>query len=83
LAICMEVIMISRYPEDSNIIDFIEIKMLNLYEQYASAGQDEVADACWNALAAYMTGSVDIVFRGGEPYVIERKDSDIIDIIDE
>ena len=83
MATCTEVTMISRYPEDSNIIDFIEIKMLNLYERYADAGQDEVADACWHALAAYMTGSVDIIFRKGEPYVIERKGSDIVDVIDE
>ena len=79
----MRVIMIGRYPEDSNIIDFVEIKMLNLYERYASAGHADVADAYWHALEAYMTGSVDIVFRKGEPYVIERKGSDIVDIIDE
>jgi hypothetical protein len=79
----MGVTMTGRYPEDSNIIDFVEIKMLNLYEQYASDGHDDVADACWNALAAYMTGSVDIVFRKGEPYIIERQPGDITDIIDE
>ena len=69
----------SRYPEDSNIIDFIEIKMLKLYEDYAMAGQSDVADACWNALSAYMTGSIDIVFRKGEPYVINREIDDIND----
>ena len=83
MAICMGATMTGRYPEDSNIIDFVEIKMLNLYEQYADAGHVDVADACWNALAAYMTGSVDIVLRKGEPYIIERKGSDIVDIIDE
>lgn len=75
----MRVIMPGRYPEDSNIIDFVEIKMHQLYAQYASAGQSDVADACWNALAAYMTGSIDIVFRKGEPYVINRENDDIID----
>jgi len=79
----MRLIMDSRYPEDSNIIDFVEIKMLKLYEDYSAAGHIGVADACWNALAAYMTGSIDIVFRKGEPYIIERQASDIVDIIDE
>ena len=61
-----------RYPEDSNIIDFIEIKMQQLAARNALHGNIDVADACWHALSAYLSGSVDIIFKKGEPYVINR-----------
>lgn len=60
----------SRYPEDSNIVDFIQYKLLRLAEEYAAAGQPGVADTIWEALDSYMIGEVDIIFKKGEPYVI-------------
>jgi hypothetical protein len=63
----------SRYPEDSNIIDFVEVKLLQLVEEYSTLGQQFHADACWNALDAYVSGTVDIIFKAGEPYVIDRE----------
>ena len=62
----------SRYPEDSNIVDFIQYKLLRLAEEYAAAGQPGVADTIWEALDSYMTGEVDIIFKKGEPYVVVR-----------
>tara|TARA_R100000808_G_C2107379_1_gene122560 strand:+ start:609 stop:839 length:231 start_codon:yes stop_codon:yes gene_type:complete len=67
----------SRYPQDSNIIDFIEVKMLQLVERYSTVGQQYHADACWSALDAYVSGTVDIIFKHGEPYVIDRENNDI------
>ena len=58
-----------RYPEDSNIIDFIYIKLMQLAEFYASQRRDELADACYNALDMYLAGTVRVYFRKGEPYI--------------
>ena len=63
----------SRYPEDSNIVDFIEVKMLQLVEEYSAVGREQAADACWNALASYVSGTIDIIFRHGQPFVIDRE----------
>ena len=67
--------MTGRYPEDSNIIDFIQYKLLHMAETYATQGQHDVADAIWNALDSYMSGDVDIIFKKGEPYVILNDNS--------
>ncbi len=77
-AICTRVRMIDRFPQDSNIIDFVEIKMLQLFEQYSALGDKATAAACWDALADYLTGNIDIIFKGGEPYVIAKEKSDTI-----
>jgi len=58
-----------RYPEDSNIIDFIYIKLMQLAEFYATSGKLELADACYNALDMYLAGTVRVYFRNGEPYI--------------
>ena len=68
--------MTSRYPQDSNIIDFVEVKMLQLFEYYSAVSDHEAADACWNALVAYVDGIIDIEFIAGEPYVINRELAD-------
>ena len=68
--------MTGRYPQDSNIIDFVEVKMLQLYEQYSVLGDDTRAEACWYALAAYVSGTIDIIFKRGQPYVIDREKND-------
>lgn len=74
----------SRYPEDSNIIDFIEVKLLAMAEEYASAGKLSMAEAVWNALDSYVAENIDIVFKAGQPYVINRKNTvEFIDIEDE
>ena len=80
-AICTAATMPGRYPQDSNIIDFIEVKLLQLVEEYSTLGQQLHVDACWNALDAYVSGTVDIIFKHGEPYVIDReiKDTTILD----
>ena len=67
----------NRYPQDSNIIDFIEVKMLRLVEQYSIVGEQNHADACWNALTAYVSGTVDIIFKHGVPFVIDREIDDV------
>ena len=72
----------SRYPEDSNIIDFIEIKMLQLVEEYSAVGKHHAADACWNALASYTAGTIDIIFKHGQPFVIDRGFADTF-VLDE
>ncbi len=58
-----------RYPEDSNIIDFIYIKLISLAEFYDAAGKSALADACYNALDMYLAGTVRVYFRKGEPYI--------------
>jgi len=69
----------SKFTEDSNIIDFIEVKMLNLANEYAARGHLSMAEAIWTALDQYMSGHVDIIFKAGEPYVIKRENADDID----
>lgn len=61
--------MTGKYPEDSNIIDFIEIKMLSMADEYAYKGRDDLAEAIWTALDRYMDGEIEIIFKHGEPYV--------------
>ena len=63
-----------RYPEDSNIIDFIYIKLISLAEYYHAIGNEAHADACYNALDDYLSDIVDIYFRDGMPYVINIKE---------
>lgn len=73
LAIYMaESITMGRYPEDSNIIDFVEIKMLQLFEHYSTLGDIGTSAACWEALSDYLAGNIDIIFKSGEPYIINR-----------
>lgn len=75
--ICMAVTMPGRYPEDSNIIDFVEVKMLALAEDYAASGRVDLAEAVWNALDNYMDGNIDIIFKKGDPYVTAIEMADI------
>ena len=58
-----------RYPEDSNIIDFIYIKLISLGEFYDEIGKPNLADACYNALDMYLTETVNVYFKDGEPYI--------------
>ena len=68
--------MVGRYPEDSNIIDFVQVKMLYMAEEYANAGNIAMAEAMWLAIDKYMSGSVDILFKNGVPYVyIDKNDA--------
>ena len=69
MAICTDVTVFSRYPQDSNIIDFIQVKMLRLIDEFGAAGKTDMAEACWNALDNYMSGSVNIYFQDGQPYI--------------
>jgi len=64
-------------PEESNIIDFVEIKMLRMFEDYSASGEFDSAAAIWDALSAYLDGTIDIIFRRGQPYM------QAIDIIDD
>lgn len=72
-----------RYPEDSNIIDFNYIKLIQLAELYAATRRDDMADACYSALDKYLDGTVDIIFKGGEPWLTQPKERDTLDIIEE
>jgi len=78
-AICTAAIMPGRYPQDSNIIDFIQLKLLAMVEEYSSAGMIPMADALWSALDQYMAGEVDVIFKHGQPYVIAREIDSITD----
>ena len=57
------------YSEDSNIIDFNYIKLMQLAELYASDGREGLAEACYNALDLYLSGTVEVYFKAGEPYI--------------
>ena len=72
-----------RYPEDSNIVDFIYIKLISLAELYAATRRDDMAEACYTALDKYLNGTVDIIFKGGEPWLTQPKERDTLDIIEE
>ena len=63
-----------RYPEDSNIIDFIYIKFISLGEFYDEVGKPGLADACYNALDMYLAETVNVYFKDGEPYISSIKD---------
>ena len=63
-------------PEDSNIIDFIRIKMLQMYEDYSAQGEFDHADAIWDALSAYTSGSCNIIFKRGVPYITAPQPDD-------
>jgi len=62
------------YPEDSNIIDYIYIKLISLGEFYDEVGKAGLADACYNALDMYLAGTVKVYFKDGEPYISSIKD---------
>jgi hypothetical protein len=73
-----------RYPEDSNIIDFIYIKLISLAEFYAETRRESMADACYNALDKYLDGAIDVVFRDGEPWLTAPKEAlEAADIIED
>ena len=57
------------YPEDSNIIDFNYIKLLQLAERYGAQNQEELSAACYSAIDMYLAGAVNVYFRKGEPYI--------------
>jgi hypothetical protein len=69
---------VGKYPEDSNIIDFIEVKLLSMADDYASGGRLDLAEAIWTALDRYMTGEIEIIFKHGEPYVTAANDVDFV-----
>ena len=70
-----------RYPEDSNIIDFIYIKLISLGEFYDEVGKPGLADACYNALDMYLAETVNVYFKDGEPYISSIK-GDLGDILE-
>ncbi len=70
-----------RYPEDSNIIDFIYIKLISLGEYYGLTNKESLADACYHALDMYLAGTVNIFFKDGEPYISSIK-GDLDDILE-
>ena len=78
-ATCTAATMSGRHPQDSNIIDFIQVKLLAMVEEYSSAGMIPMADALWSALDQYMAGDIDIIFKHGQPYVIAREIDGITD----
>ena len=65
---------LGHYSDYDNVIDFIEIKMLDLAEQYAKKGKLDVAEKLWHALDLYLDHKVSLWFEKGEP--IMRKYSD-------
>ena len=69
---------VGKYPEDINIIDFVEIKLLSMANEYANRGRIDLAEAIWNALDRYMDGEIDIIFKNGDPYVTAANDVNFI-----
>ena len=69
--------MTDHEAQDSNIIDFIEIKMLKMYEDFSAQGETDNAAAIWDALSAYVSGSATIVFRRGIPFISPLQGDDI------
>ena len=53
----------------ANIIDFIYIKLISLGEFYDEIGRPNLADACYNALDMYLSETVNVYFKAGEPYI--------------
>ena len=56
--------------EINNVIDFIEHKLLRLEATAAHAGDFALAMAIGDALTRYLEGSVYIVFKEGNPYIM-------------
>ena len=69
---------VGKYPEDINIIDFVEVKLLSMANEYANRGRIDLAEAIWNALDRYMDGEIDIIFKNGDPYVTAANDVNFI-----
>jgi hypothetical protein len=61
--------MVGRYDEWPNVIDFIEIKLKHAMDEAEARGREDVAQAIWTALSAYLLGEIDIVFVDGTPYM--------------
>jgi hypothetical protein len=53
----------------SEVIDFTEIKLKQLYEEYKASGNYTVADTIWKVLAEYKTGNAVVRWKGGLPFV--------------
>ena len=58
-----------RYDEWPNVFDFIEYKLRHEMEDAAARGREDVAEAIWTALSAYLLGEIDLVFLGGIPHM--------------
>ena len=52
-----------------NVEDFIEHKMIRMAEGFAAQGRIDIADTMYDALDAYLSGEVNIVFHAGMPYM--------------
>ena len=55
----------------NNVIDFTEHKLLRLEGDAAHRGDFALAMAIGDALKRYIEGSVDIVFKEGNPYLVK------------
>jgi len=56
--------------EINNVIDFTEHKLMRLEGDAAHAGDFALAMAIGDALTRYKEGSVVIVFKDGNPYLV-------------
>ena len=57
--------------EINNVIDFIEHKLLRLEGDAAHRGDFALAMAIGDALKRYLEGSVSIIFKEGNPYLVK------------
>ena len=64
--------------EYGNVYDFVEYRLHDMINKADADGREDIAEALYIALNAYLSGTVDIVFKRGRPFVTRRPDVDEI-----
>tara|TARA_R100001244_G_scaffold129087_1_gene100290 strand:+ start:345 stop:617 length:273 start_codon:yes stop_codon:yes gene_type:complete len=67
------------YNDYANVIDYIEIKMHSMANQYTIEGKAEIAEKLWLALDMYLDHKAAIWFEKGEPVMRKYTDAELIE----
>lgn len=58
---------VGYYNDYDNVIDFIEVKIYKMADQYAKKGKLDAAEKLWTALDLYLDHKAAIWFDKGDP----------------
>ena len=62
--------------KENNVIDFTKHKLLQLERKYAKENDIISAVALRDAFEQYIRGEIKVMFSGGLPYVVMKKNKD-------
>jgi len=67
------------YNDYDNVIDYVEIKMHHIANQFAAKGKLDVAEKLWLALDMYLDHKAALWFEKGEPVMRKYTDAELIE----